>query len=346
MKTKQPSISIIVPIWNTEKYLRRCLDSLVSQTKKDIEIVCVNDGSPDNSLDIIKEFAAKDSRIMLVDQKNQGVAVARNVGLKNATSKYIMWCDSDDEYTPDMCAKMFNAIEAQKVDLVVCAINVINDNVDSKLAGDIEDYVRLKFSGKQSVNWNLIVHTDVSLPSKIMKKSLIDKYGMHFPDGLHFEDAYFFDQYFTASKSAYYMDEKLYKYHRNNDSIMSRSFKKTNISLDYMQIIPRTYEYLKKNKLFDKYNDFFWHRFIQYYAFSYDNAPANKKLFVYNWGKNFIKEHKGDLSSTEKHIVTDLYNLVSPLRSSKMTSKKIVKKLLPPGAHHVVKRVIKIIRNR
>ena len=318
MTTKQPSISIIVPIWNTEKYLHRCLTSLVEQTKKDIEIVCVNDGSPDNSLEIMNEFAAKDPRVKVVNQKNQGVAVARNVGLKNATSKYIMWCDSDDEYVPDMCEKMFNAIETKKVDMVVCAINVINDKVDSKLAGGVEEYVKLKFSGKQSVNWNLIVHTDVSLPSKIMKKSLIDKYNMHFPDGLHFEDAYFFDQYFTASKNVYYMDEKLYNYHRNNDSIMSRSFKKTSISLDYMQIIPRTYDYLKKNNLFNKYNDFFWHRFIQYYAFSYDNAPSSKKLFVYNWGKSFIQEHKSDLTSTEKHIVEDLYALVTPLRSSKL----------------------------
>lgn len=346
MTTKQSSISIIVPIWNTEKYLHRCLTSLVNQTKEDIEIVCVNDGSPDYSLDIINEFAAKDSRIKVVSQKNQGVAVARNVGLKNATSKYIMWCDSDDEYMPDMCEKMFNAIESYKVDMVVCAINVISDKLDSKLAGGVEDYVKLKFSGIQSVNWNLIVHTDVSLPSKIMKKSLIDKYNMHFPDGLHFEDAYFFDQYFTASKNVYYMDEKLYNYHRNNDSIMSRSFKKTSISLDYMQIIPRTYDYLKNNKLFDKYNDFFWHRFIQYYAFSYDNAPIGKKLFVYNWGKTFIQQHKGDLDSTAKHIVTDLYNLVSPLRSGKMASKKVVKKILPPKAQHFLKRVLAKARNR
>lgn len=341
MKAKRLSISIIVPIWNTEKYLHRCLSSLVNQTKKDIEIVCVNDGSSDNSLEIINEFAAKDPRIKVVNQKNQGVAVARNVGLKNATSKYIMWCDSDDEYLPDMCKKMFDAIEAQKVDMVVCAIKVINDKVDSKLAGDVEDYVRLKFSGKQSVNWNLIIHTDVSLPSKIMKKSLIDKYGMHFPDGLHFEDAYFFDQYFTASKNVYYMDEKLYNYHRNNDSIMSRSFKKMNISLDYIEIIPRTYAYLKKNNLFDKYSDFFWHRFIQYYAFSYDHAPAGKKLFVYNWGKTFISQHEKDLALTSKHIVADLYALVSPLRSSKMLAKKIAKKYIPPKAYHFIVQVIK-----
>lgn len=338
MVSKKASISIIVPIWNTEKYLRRCLDSLVNQTKKDIEIVCVNDGSPDNSLSIIKEYAKKDTRIKIVNQKNKGVAVARNMGLKAATSKYIMWCDSDDEYTLDMCEKMFNAIETQKVDLAICAIKVINDGVDSKLVGGIEEYVKLKFDGKQSVDWNLIVHTDVSLPSKIMKKSLIDKYGMHFPDGLHFEDAYFFDQYFTASKSAYYMDEKLYNYHRNNDSIMSRSFKKKPISLDYIQIIPKTYAYLKKNKLFDKYTDFFWHRFIQYYAFSYDNAPSNKKLFVYNWGKNFIEEHKEDLALASDHIVSDLHALVSPLRSSKMLSKKIAKKILPSKAYNLAKR--------
>ena len=346
MKIKQPSISIIVPVWNTEKYLHRCLSSLIHQTKQDIEIICVNDGSSDNSLEIINEFAAKDSRIKVVNQKNKGVATARNVGLKNASSKYIMWCDSDDEYLPDMCEKMFNAIEKQKVDMVVCAIKVINDKVDRNLVGDIEEYVRLKFSGKQSVNWNLIVHTDVSLPSKIMKKSLIDTYGMHFPAGLHFEDAYFFDQYFTASKSVYYMDEQLYNYHRNNESIMSRSFKKTNVSLDYIQIIPRTYTYLKKNNLLDTYSDFFWHRFIQYYAFSYDNAPVGKRLFVYNWGRAFIKDHEKDLVLTDKHIVADLYALVSPLRSGKMLSKKIAKKFLPPKAYNLMKRVVNKVRDR
>lgn len=341
MTAKRPSISIIVPVWNTEKYLRRCLTSLIGQTKKDIEIVCINDGSPDNSLVILNDFAAKDGRVKVISQENKGVAVARNVGLKNATGKYIMWCDSDDEYAPNMCSQMFDAIEKHNVDMVACSMNVVNDNVDSRLGTDVEEYVRLKFSGKQKVDWNLIVHTDVSLPSKIMKKSLIDAYGMHFPDGLHFEDAYFFDQYFTASKNVYYLDEKLYFYHRNNDSIMSRSFKKTNISLDYMQIIPKTYAYLKENDLFDKYNDFFWHRFIQYYAFSYDNAPSGKKLYVYNWGKDFIKEHEGDLASTSEHVVADLYALVSPLRSSKMLAKKIAKKIIPPTTYHSFKRVIK-----
>lgn len=341
MKMTQPSVSVIIPVWNTEKYLRRCLTSLTKQSKKDIEIVCVNDGSPDNSLEIINEFARKDKRIKVVDQKNKGVATARNVGLKNATGKYIMWCDSDDEFALDMCKKMFDAIEKHKVDIVACSMNVISDNVDSKLGADVEEYVRLKFSGKQTIDWNLIVHTDVSLPSKIMKKSLIDKYDIHFPAGLHFEDAFFFDQYFTVSKNIYYLDEKLYTYHRNNDSIMSRSFKKTNVSLDYIQIIPRTYEYLKKNKLLEKYNDFFWHRFIQYYAFSYDNAPAGKKLFVYNWGKAFIHEHESDLKATSKHIVADLYALVSPLRSSKMMTKKIAKKFLPPRVYHFAKKAVK-----
>jgi glycosyltransferase involved in cell wall biosynthesis len=339
MKTKQVSISIIVPIWNTEKYLERCLTSLTNQTKNDIEIICVNDGSPDNSLEIINGFAKKDSRIKIINQENRGVAVARNVGLKNATGKYIMWCDSDDEFTLDMCDKMFTAIEKYNVDMVACAMQVVTDNVDSKLGAGVEEYLRLKFSGKQEVTWNHIVHTDVSLPSKIMKKSLIDKYKMHFPAGLHFEDAHFLDQYFTVSKNVYYLNEKLYNYHRNNDSIMSRSFKKSNVSLDYIKIIPETYTYLKKNNLFEKYNDFFWHRFIQYYAFSYDNAPANKKLYVYKWGKNFIKQHESDLASTEKRIIADLYALVSPLRSSKIVTKKAAKKIIPTKAHGFARRV-------
>ena len=89
-------ISIIVPVYNTEKFLEKCLNSLIKQTLKDIEIICINDGSIDNSLQILRKFANKDKRIQIINQTNSGLSIARNAGINKATGEYIGFVDSDD----------------------------------------------------------------------------------------------------------------------------------------------------------------------------------------------------------------------------------------------------------
>ena len=91
-----PKISVIIPVYNVEKYLRECLDSLLNQTFKDIEIICVNDGSTDGSLNILNEYASKDSRFIIINQNNQGLSAARNNGLNVAKGDYVAFLDSDD----------------------------------------------------------------------------------------------------------------------------------------------------------------------------------------------------------------------------------------------------------
>ena len=118
-------ISIIVPIYNAEKYLNRCIDSLVNQTKKELEIILINDGSTDSSEDIINSY--KDSRIKHFSNKNQGIGKTRNFGLKKATGKYIMFCDSDDYLEKDTCEEMFKKIEEDNLDLVICDFFIETD---------------------------------------------------------------------------------------------------------------------------------------------------------------------------------------------------------------------------
>ena len=115
-----PEISIIIPNYNTEQYLPRCLNSLIGQTFKDIEIILIDDGSTDNSVKIMKEYAKQDNRIKVIEQPNSGPARARNQGLENATGKYLMFCDSDDWYEPNMCEIMYYTIENKKTDVVCC----------------------------------------------------------------------------------------------------------------------------------------------------------------------------------------------------------------------------------
>ncbi len=111
-----PVVSVIVPVYNTAKYLRECLDSIVGQSLKEIEIVCVDDGSTDDSLAILREYREKDPRVVVVAQENAGVSVARNVGVKTARGKYMCFVDSDDSIDPDMCRKCAEIAEKHDAD--------------------------------------------------------------------------------------------------------------------------------------------------------------------------------------------------------------------------------------
>ena len=121
-------ISIIVPVYNEKDTLERCLKSLISQSYKNIEIICIDDASTDASLLILEAFAEKDERIKIIKNKeNKGIAYCRNIGLKSAVGEYIMWCDSDDWYEKDMCKEMYLAITENNADLVNCSQNIIKD---------------------------------------------------------------------------------------------------------------------------------------------------------------------------------------------------------------------------
>ena len=113
-----PKISVIVPVYNVDKYLRKCLDSIVNQTFTDMEIICINDGSTDKSLNILEEYASKDNRIIIINQENQGQGVARNRGIDAASGEYISFIDSDDFIELDMLETIYNKIKQTGVDVV------------------------------------------------------------------------------------------------------------------------------------------------------------------------------------------------------------------------------------
>lgn len=125
--------SIILPIYNVEKYLSKCLDSIINQTHRNIEIICINDGSTDNSLQILEEYTQKDGRIKIINQKNQGVSIARNVGIENATGDYILFIDADDWIELDACEVLLNTINNKKFDLIYFNYYAINSNIKRKI---------------------------------------------------------------------------------------------------------------------------------------------------------------------------------------------------------------------
>lgn len=120
-----PKVSIIIPVYNMEQYLIKCLDSVINQTLQDIEIICINDGSTDHSLEILKEYASKDNRIIIIDKENGGLSSARNAGIKKSTGEYIGFVDSDDWISLDYFELLYNTATKHNADIACCSISKV-----------------------------------------------------------------------------------------------------------------------------------------------------------------------------------------------------------------------------
>lgn len=221
-----PVMSIIIPAYNAEKYIEKALDSLISQTLSDIEIICVNDGSKDNTLEILKRYARNDARIKIINKPNEGAAAARRAGVEYARSKYIGFLDSDDYYEIDYCKKMVTAMVSGDLDLVECGYyeftngtierrcHFFNDSdlfIENKI-----DFINKVFNttivnGKEAVvNWN-----------KVYKRDLILKYVTNYGESL-LEDYLFNLQYYIGVKRYCFIHQTLLNYRISNDSLSKK----------------------------------------------------------------------------------------------------------------------------
>ena len=276
----RPLVSVVVPMYKCEPYLRKCLDSLVNQTLKEIEIICVNDGSPDDSANIVREYQKSDERIILINQKNQGLAQARNSGMKKVHAPYVMFCDSDDFYNLDMCEKMYHAIADNDVDIACCGIKMVYETDENMKKSD-EKYHQIKFSGKQGICAVHILQTNVNSVDKIWKMSLIKRHHILFPKGLLYEDACFFFKYLVVAASIYYLPNKLYNYLRRSGSLMNETFKKTPRAIDHLKIMADIYKFLIKHNLQKKWAREFLILYINYFNSACYHLPDNQKYKIY-----------------------------------------------------------------
>ena len=147
-------VSVIVPVYNVEKYIRKCLDSLVNQTLEDIEIIVVNDGSKDSSIDILKEYAEKHNNIKVYEKENGGLSDARNYGLQFATGKYIAFLDSDDYVDVNLYKRMYEKAKAEDSDMVECNFYWVYDNKTKKDIGQKYKGKKQMFEKARVVAWN------------------------------------------------------------------------------------------------------------------------------------------------------------------------------------------------
>jgi glycosyltransferase involved in cell wall biosynthesis len=215
----QTKISIIVPVYNVEKYLARCLDSIVNQTIKEIEIILVNDGSKDNSQKIIEEYAKNDERIVVINKENGGLSDARNTGLDIALGEYIAFIDSDDFVDVEMLNQMYALGKKHQADVVFCGLVKVNEY--GREFKPMPQSTQLNEKIELEKDFTFFGEMGCFACNKIYKKEL---FAIHrFQKGLHFEDVELIPKLILDSKIVAKSDSLFYKYFERQDSI-SQSF--------------------------------------------------------------------------------------------------------------------------
>lgn len=236
-----PAISIVVPIYNMEEYLPKCLDSLLGQTQRDIEIIAVNDGSTDGSLALLLRYAAEDSRIRVVDSPNQGVSAARNLGLTYCEGDYIGFVDPDDWAAADMYELMHRSALEQDVDIVMCAYTrefgthskpktyPLPDGTIYR-GEEVQRHITRRLIGPLGAEVGSPEHLDAwgTVWSKIYRRSLIRNAGCTFTDlkviGSN-EDTLFNIEAFAHARSFLFLNRPLYHYWRVNAGSITTRYK-------------------------------------------------------------------------------------------------------------------------
>lgn len=248
-------ITVIIPVYNAEKYIAECLESLINQTYKNLEIIVINDGSKDNSGTICDQYKEKDSRIQVIHKENGGVSLARNSGLEIAKGKYIAFVDGDDYLDKEYFEKMLKILKEKQVDIVLCGFNRVYDNSIEKvtkgksLIMNKEEFLTdiLNVQGGAG-----IVH------SKLWKKEVIQ--GTNFDKDIKIgEDSYFCIQAVKNVNNVYVLDEALYNYRFNNASAV-RKYKKDfpDLCLTSMKIAKKYIEkeYNNNKNIIKKFNNY------------------------------------------------------------------------------------------
>ena len=245
-------VSIIIPVYKVEKYLAQCIESVLSQDYSNIEVILVDDGSPDKCGLICDEFAKKDSRITVIHKQNEGLSSARNSGIDIAKGKYISFIDSDDYISEKYISTMINEFSDNNTDLVICSYYYVyshEHNTDSLRLSRQNNHTKEMFSGMDLITnrfTNLRVHYTVST-NKLYKTELFNH--TRFEKGVLHEDEFIYRSIMEQCKQVVVIDEPLYYYRQRTDSIMSNySVKNFEYNLIWMS---REIDYYKSQKMYE-----------------------------------------------------------------------------------------------
>ncbi|KZX14828.1 putative glycosyltransferase EpsH [Methanobrevibacter filiformis] len=279
-----PKISVIIPVYNAENYLNKCLDSVINQSLKNFEIICINDGSTDNSLKILKEYANKDKRIKIINQENKGAGAARNKGLNTAKGEYIEFVDSDDWLENNTLDYLYSLAKNKNTDIIMFKLRPWNDKEnkffkrnDYELSA-LKKYFNHELYSHHEIKEELF-NISVSPCNKFYKKDFLDNIHAKFPEGTIFEDNPFFFQVILNFKKLFIIDKYLYNRRVRENSVITS---KDERYFGYIPIMNHVIETFKENKVYEEYETkLLNHKISSIKYFAYKNIDEDSYLIIF-----------------------------------------------------------------
>lgn len=246
-----PKVSVIVPIYNVEKYLEKCINSLLSQTLEDIQIILVNDGSKDNSGNIAKEYEKNNKdKVIYVEKENGGLSDARNYGLKYATGDFIAFLDSDDYIEKNAYEEMYNKAIEENADYVEC-----------DFIWEFPNKIRIDKQYPYKNKKEMLSFVRVVAWNKLIKRQLITDNNLEFPKGLRYEDIEFTYKLIPFLNKFAYVDNPFIHYVQREGSIANVQNERT---AEIFTVLDNVIEFYKKNNIYEKYRDELEYNYARY----------------------------------------------------------------------------------
>lgn len=296
---KEIKITVIVPVYNTEKYLSKCLDSILSQTLKEIEIICIDDGSTDSSSKILAEYAIKDPRLLVIRKKNDGLGAARNTGIEVASGEYISFVDSDDFIDPQMLNLLYNMGKKTESDVVIGNVKLyFNDSGNTEYFRCQKDYDFLSLKNGFLPSEEPWIVENIGCWDRIYKRSFLEKYNLRNPEHVIYEDALFSFQTSILANKIAVVPKAVYYYRKNTGcAITDNEIKNDTYKFDFLKngvqikaflialgvypIYRKNYlHYIIKNALWHQSNICKWGNFKTFYYEVRNLVPVQELFFI------------------------------------------------------------------
>lgn len=241
---KGKTISVIIPVYKVEKYLDQCIASVSGQTYQNLEIILVDDGSPDSCGEICDKWAERDSRIKVIHKKNGGLSAARNTGLAAVAGEFVAFVDSDDLIIPTMMEELLSVLKEKKADIAECNYVCFSDEDEQKLKNEVSGEKTRSYTTKEALSLLIENRTfKYTVWNKIYRRDILNT--LRFEVGKLHEDVFFTYQVFGHCKIIAKTEKTLYFYRQRSDSIMGSPFSIR--SLDSLEARKRQYFFMKEN---------------------------------------------------------------------------------------------------
>lgn len=295
-------VSVIIPAYNVEDYLEECLDSIVNQSLKDIEIICINDGSTDSSLEIFNRYASIYDNIKVFSQENKGLGATRNRGIDLAEGEYIYFMDSDDILELNALEELYRLSKEKETDFIMFKLINFDDETKEKSRKKYYDMKKLKnMVGDNVFNYKdlgeYVFYLAVSAPGKFFKSSFIEN--LRFPENILFEDKVFFVKSIFNAERVYFYDKYLYNRRIRKDSIMTGASKD---HVDLIEIENQIFDYIKGIGLFEDYKNPLYNRKILLLYTRYTQIRTEHKQYFLEKFKEDLLNHREEYEEDEDFL--------------------------------------------